>query len=138
MPSHTFLDPPCSLNGSRLGGEDAVEVAYEAEGLGGKVPLALLERTGVWSWSSNSVTRSFSRSTSLDYISQARTFGCARLMMLPECRRKCSQIICPFITTLFASIQAVGARLIVVALGPVHTARVASSGDLMTLRSRGR
>lgn len=47
-------------------------------------------------------------------------------------RRECLRLALPFVATFFSPSEAVGAGKIVVTLDAMHTAPVASSGDLIT------
>ena len=46
--------------------------------------------------------------------------------------RECLRLALPFVATFFSPVEAVGAGKIVVTLDAMHTAPVASSGDLIT------
>ena len=53
---------------------------------------------------------------------------------IPVCSGQCSCLARAFVATRLTLALAVGARLIVITLGAMDTARVASSGDLVALR----
>lgn len=104
----------------------------DAEGLGREALLLLMVRWYDWSSSSSSFTRCFNRSISLKEVSASFSKLHEHAKRLLDGGRECLRLALPLVATFFSPIEAVGAGKIVVTLDAMHTAPVASSGDLIT------
>ena len=133
IPSQNFLVPQSPETGSRFPGEEATDAVDDVEGFG-SVGVLFLECSRASSCSSSALMRCFNRSISLNTSVNG---GGVADESVPVRSWKCPCFIYAFVAAQLAPALAVGAGLMFITLGTMRSARIASSGDLMTLRPYG-